>query len=189
HQLSRLCREENARYIHISTDCVFSGSRGDYIESDFADTNDLYGRSKFLGEVHQPHSVTIRTSTIGHELTTKYGLLEWFLSQKSQCKGFKHAHFSGLPTVELARVIRDHVSSNKDLTGLYHVGATSISKYDLLKLIANIYNKDIDIIEEQKFIIDRSLNSSRFTKKTGYIAPTWPELIQAMYDQHITEGL
>lgn len=181
HWLAGLCKLVGARLIHVSTDCVFSGGKGGYTEDDFADARDVYGKSKALGEVLYPHTITLRTSTIGHELQSQYGLLDWFLSQEGRCKGYKRVIFSGLPTVVFAQVIRDVVIPRPDLSGLYHVGAGPIGKYDLLRLIANVYGKSIDIALDEQFVIDRSLNSGRFTQVTGYVAPAWPELIQSMH--------
>ena len=181
HRLVALCQLIGARLIHISTDCVFSGKKGNYSEQDQADANDVYGRSKILGEVVAPHCVTLRTSTIGHELQTEYGLLNWFLSQEKQCKGYTQAIFSGLPTVVFAQVIRDIVIPNKALSGLYHVAAAPIAKYDLLKMIARVYGKQIEIIADAGLVIDRSLNAARFQAEAGYVAPAWPELIETMY--------
>lgn len=181
HRLAGLCKLVGARLIHISTDCVFSGEKGGYAENDFADARDVYGKSKALGEVHYPHTITLRTSTIGHELQSQYGLLDWFLSQEGWCKGYTRAVFSGLPTVVFAQVIRDVVIPRKELSGLYHVAAKPINKFDLLKLIADVYGKTIDIVSDDKLVIDRSLNAERFHFATGYIAPEWPELINIMH--------
>lgn len=182
HRLAGLCKLSGARLIHVSTDCVFSGGKGNYSEEDFADARDVYGKSKALGEVTYPHTVTLRTSTIGHEFETKYGLLEWFLSQEGSCKGYKRAVFSGLPTVVFAQVIRDVVIPRSDLFGLYHVGAQAINKYDLLQLIAKVYGKQIEIIEDTNLGIDRSLIANRFHAATGYVAPQWEALIKTMHD-------
>ena len=181
HRLAELCAIGRSRLVHISTDCVFSGARGSYTEDDPADANDVYGKAKFLGEVNYLHAITLRTSTIGHELHSAYGLLEWFLSQQGSCKGFSRAIFSGLPNTEFARVVRDMVIPRPDLHGLYHVGADPIAKFELLKLIATVYGKQIDIVQDDEFMIDRSLNSERFKQATGYSAPSWPELIHSMY--------
>jgi len=181
HRLARLCELSGARLVHMSTDCVFAGDKGGYRESDLSDAKDLYGRSKFLGEVAYPHTVTLRTSIIGHELQSAHGLVGWFLSQQKCCSGFTRAIFSGLPTVVLAQIIRDDVIPRADLSGVYHVAAQPISKYDLLKLIADVYGKSIDIVPEDKLVIDRSLNAKRFQLETGYVAPEWPELIKLMY--------
>lgn len=182
HRLAWLCELAGARLIHFSTDCVFSGAKGEYRESDFADANDLYGRSKLLGEVYYPHTITLRTSIIGHELSSHHGLLGWFLAQNNQIRGYTNAIFSGIPTVELANIISNFILPRSDLNGLYHVSAAKISKYDLLRLIANIYDKKIEIIQDHKVVIDRSLNSDRFMNATGYIAPPWPELVKRMFE-------
>ncbi|MBF0272643.1 MAG: SDR family oxidoreductase [Magnetococcales bacterium] len=181
HRLARVCKLAGARLIHVSTDCVFSGEKGGYVESDFADARDVYGKSKALGELHQPGAVTLRTSTIGHELQSQYGLLDWFLAQQGRCKGFTRAIFSGLPTVVFAQVIRDVVIPNPELSGLYHVAAEPINKFDLLRLIADVYGKTIEIEADDRLVIDRSLNAQRFQLATGYHAPGWPELIHIMH--------
>jgi dTDP-4-dehydrorhamnose reductase len=181
HRLASLCRLAGARLIHVSTDCVFSGNKGGYTESDVPDALDVYGKSKALGEIAYPHTITLRTSTIGHELNTQFGLLNWFLSQEGRCKGYTRAVFSGLPTVVFAQIVRDVVIPKTELTGLYHVAAAAINKYDLLKLIAEVYGKTITIVPDDKLVIDRSLNSDRFREATGYIAPDWRSLIKSMY--------
>lgn len=181
HRLAGLCKLAGARLIHVSTDCVFSGEKGGYLETDFADARDVYGKSKALGEVTYPHTITLRTSTIGHELQSKFGLLDWFLAQEGQCKGYRRAIFSGLPTVVFAQVIRDVVIPRPELAGLYHVAAQPIAKFDLIELIASVYGKTINIIPEEKFTIDRSLDATRFRSATGYVAPSWPDLIATMH--------
>lgn len=181
HRLAGLCKLMDARLIHVSTDCVFSGERGRYVEDDHADARDVYGKSKALGEVIDSHTITLRTSTIGHELQSKYGLLNWFLSQKGQCQGYTRAIFSGLPSVVFAQVVRDIVIPQTELSGLYHVAARPIDKFELLKLIRNVYGKPIDIVPDDRLVIDRSLNSKRFQVATGYVAPEWPELINLMH--------
>ncbi len=182
HRLARLCEVAGARLIHLSTDCVFTGSKGMYTESDASDANDLYGRSKYLGEVDYPHAITLRTSIIGHELDSERSLVGWFLAQTGSIKGFKQAIFSGLPTVEIARLIRNHVIPHPGLHGLYHVSAEPINKFDLLTLIAKTYGKKIDIKEDNQLTIDRSLDSTRFRQETGFIPKSWPELISAMHE-------
>ncbi len=180
HRLAHLCGAAGARLIHISTDCVFDGSKGNYKEDDLSDAEDLYGRTKFLGEVAYPHCVTMRTSIIGHELKGKYGLIDWFLSQEGKVRGFTKAIYSGFPTVEMARIIGEYVIPNEGISGLYHVSSDPISKYDLLKLVAKRYEKKIEIERYDDFHCDRSLDSSRFRGATGYKPPSWPELIDGM---------
>lgn len=181
HRLARLCELSGARLVHLSTDCVFAGDKGGYRESDLSDAKDLYGKSKFLGEVAYPHSITLRTSIIGHELQSAHGLVDWFLSQQGSCNGFTQAIFSGLPTVVLAQIVRDLVIPRTDLSGVYHVAAQPISKYNLLKLIADVYGKKIEIVSSDRLVIDRSLNADRFREATGFVAPSWPELIELMH--------
>lgn len=182
HRLAALCKVASARLVHISTDCVFSGAKGGYLESDFPDAYDLYGRSKLLGEVDYPHAITLRTSIIGHELAGARSLLCWFLAQQGPVKGFTKAVFSGLPTNELARVIRDVVLPKPELHGLYHVASKPIDKYSLLGLVADVYGKAIEIVPDDSLIIDRSLSAERFRMATGYVAPEWPELVQKMFE-------
>lgn len=182
HRLARLCGLADARLIHVSTDCVFSGARGNYRETDVPDAKDLYGRSKLLGEVDYPHAVTLRTSIIGHELSSAHSLVGWFLAQNDRVKGFARAIFSGLPTVELAELVRDVVLPRDDLHGVYHVASAPISKLDLLRLVAKTYGKQIAIEEDQDFVIDRSLNAERFQAATGYTAPPWPTLVKKMFE-------
>ena len=180
HRLARLCDLAGARLIHVSTDCVFAGTKGGYTEDDESDAEDLYGRSKFLGEVDYPHAVTLRTSIIGHELNSAHGLIAWFLAQSGEVKGYTRAVFSGLPTVELARVMRDYVIPRPELHGTFHVSSEPINKHDLLQLVAKEYGRSIVIKASDDLVIDRSLDSSRFRRLTGYIPPSWPDLIAAM---------
>lgn len=185
HRLAKLCALTHSRLIHISTDCVFSGKKGLYLESDNSDAEDLYGKSKFIGEITQEkNALTLRTSIIGHELNSKQGLVEWFLAQNTPVKGYAKALFSGLPTVELARVIKQYVIPNKHISGLYQVAAQPISKYELLLLIAEQYGKKIIIEPDEAFKIDRSLNGTRFNALTHYEAPSWPMLIKQMHQAH-----
>ena len=180
HRLAQLCSLAGARLVHISTDCVFSGAKGGYREEDAPDARDIYGRSKLLGEVDYPHAVTLRTSIIGHELNSAHGLIGWFLAQQGNINGYTHAIFSGLPTCELARVIRDFVLPRAELTGVHHGAAQPISKYELLKLVNQEYGKGLKIEPYDQIKIDRSLNATRFREVTGYVAPAWPDLIAKM---------
>ncbi len=182
HRLARLCEMAGARLVHMGTDCVFSGAKGMYTESDGSDAKDLYGRSKYLGEVDYSHAITLRTSIIGHELDGARSLIEWFLSQEGSVKGYKCAIFSGLPTVEIARVIRDYVIPSPELHGVYHVSAEPINKFDLLTMVAEIYEKTIDISSDEQLVINRSLDSFRFRQATGFTPKSWPELIKSMRD-------
>ena len=181
HRISLISRAANARLIHISTDCVFNGVKGTYTEDDPSDAEDLYGRTKYLGEVSYPHCITLRTSIIGHELKSAYSLIDWFLAQQGSTRGFTKALYSGVPTVELARIISDYILPNEEMSGLYQISADTISKYDLLKIVAERYGKQIAIEPYDSFVLDRSLDSSRFRACTGYLPPSWPELVDAMF--------
>ena len=184
HFLANFSDKYNFRLIQISTDCVFEGLRGNYSEKDLPDAKDLYGKTKYRGEViNYSNVITIRTSTIGHEIQTKYGLLEWFLMQK-ECYGFCKAFFSGLTNIELAKIIRDLIIPNEHLNGLHHVGGYSISKYNLLMKINEIYKKNIVINKENHFKINRSLNSKKFKTLTRYIPKGWDDLIEEMKDSN-----
>jgi len=182
HRLSRLCSLVGARLVHISTDCVFSGAKGCYREGDMPDAQDLYGRSKLLGEVTgDAHAITLRTSIIGHEIGRAHGLVGWFLEQSGTVNGYRRAIFSGIPTVELACIIRDRVLPNRQLQGLYHVSAAPIDKLSLLQTVALQYRHAVEIIPDDRVNIDRSLDSSRFRNATGYTPPDWPELVRRMH--------
>ncbi len=181
HKLLSVAEKYNIRLIHISTDCVFSGSKGNYSETDNPDPLDIYGKSKVLGEFSCTKNLVIRTSIIGPELNTKRGLLEWFLSQKDECKGFEKAIFSGLTTLELSKVIGKYIVPRKDLTGLINISSNPISKLDLLKLIKKVYLKKIKISISNDLKIDRSLNSKKFYSLSKYICPHWEILIKDMY--------
>ena len=176
HRLARLCAVAKARLVHISTDCVFDGALGNYTEDDRPNAYDLYGRSKLIGEVDYENAITLRTSIIGRELKSTHALIDWFLAQEGSVRGFTRAIFSGLPTVELGRIIRDYVLPNPELRGLYHVSAEPISKYDLLKLVSEIYGKRITVEPDGQLSINRSLNSARFRNVTGYRPPSCASL-------------
>lgn len=190
HRLSELCELSQAKLIHISTDCVFSGTKGAYVESDRSDVNDLYGLSKFLGEVKDAsHAITLRTSIIGHELNSHRSLIDWFLKSEGAVKGYTKALYSGLPAVHLSKVIAERVIPNDHLSGLWHVSASAIDKCELLRLVSQAYDKNIVITPDDTFAIDRTLDSSRFQKETGYIPPSWRELVSEMkasYEQFFT---
>lgn len=177
HRLAALCRRRQARLIHISTDCVFSGRRGRYRETDVADAEDIYGRTKFLGEVAGPPCLTLRTSIIGPELSRKRGLLEWLLAQRGQIRGFRRAVFSGLTTLEFGRVIRRMIEYHPDAHGLYHVASQAIDKYSLLDLIRCVFDLQIEIIPDDGVVVDRSLDGSIFNDTFDYQAPSWHQML------------
>ena len=189
-RLVQYARDSGARLIHLSTDCVFSGRAGNYSESDPPDAEDLYGRTKLLGELHEDHCLTIRTSMIGRELRGSHGLLEWFLSQNGKAvRGFRRAIFSGLTTPVLANVIANVIADHPGLNGIWHVAGGPISKFDLLTIVKQTYRLAIEIEPDEAFVCDRSLDGSRFRNATGFRAPSWSEMIDSMradatpYDQ------
>jgi len=182
HRLFLVSQSIGARFIHYSTDCVFSGNRGNYTELDNPDAVDLYGLSKFLGEVTFSGALTLRTSIIGHELSSSRSLLDWFLSQVGQIKGYTNAYFSGLSTFEIARITLEIIKLHPNLSGLYHLAADKISKHDLLTLFNCAYGKDLDIIPDGKLIIDRSLNADKFKLETGYKPQSWDKMVIEMKD-------
>jgi len=170
--------------IQISTDCVFNGSKGGYSEGDLGDANDVYGLTKYLGEINGPNALTIRTSCIGPEIGSHSGLLEWFLAQKTEVHGFANAMYSGFTTDELANVLSEFIFPNPDLQGLFHVSSNPISKYDLLVKIANRFNKGITIRRCEELVIDRTLSSTKFLKATGYQPPSWDEMLDKLKIGH-----
>jgi len=180
HRLAILCKTINARMIHLSTDCVFSGKKGNYREDDPSDALDLYGKSKYLGEVNEQHCITLRTSMIGRELSRKKSLLEWFLAQKGSIKGFKKAIFSGFTTQELSRIIEMILTQHPYASGIYHVSSDPISKFDLLSLIKRGLNLPVKIIPDKSFVCDRSLDSNKFRQEFSFNPPTWEEMIKEL---------
>jgi dTDP-4-dehydrorhamnose reductase len=188
HRLAELCREQGSRLVHLSTDCVFSGEKGNYTESDRPDPVDLYGKTKLEGEVDAPGAITLRTSIIGTELDRKTGLVEWFLAQRGKTvKGYRKAIFSGFITAELARLIEQILTRHPDASGLYHASSAPISKYDLLDGLNRRLRLGVTLAPDDAVACDRSLDSSRFRGAFGYAPPSW----DAMLDElalSITQG-
>jgi len=181
HRLAQLARASGARLIHLSTDCVFSGRAGSYDESARADAEDLYGRTKLLGEVSGPGALTVRTSMIGRELSGAHGLVEWFLSQKGErVRGFKRAVFSGFTTLALAEILADIIERRPELEGVWNVAAEPINKFDLLTLVRDHYGLDIEIEPDENFVCDRSLDGRRFRETTGFEPPAWSLMVEQM---------
>lgn len=181
HRLAVMCRAADARLVHMSTDCVFSGRRGNYTEADISDAEDLYGRTKFLGEVAQPGCITLRTSIIGLELSRKEGLVEWFLARRGEVRGFTHAVYTGLTTAEMSRVIERVILRFPELSGVWQVASRPINKYDLLLRLAEVLGReDIRMVPDGSVKIDRSLSGLAFEKATGYHAPAWDEMLREL---------
>jgi dTDP-4-dehydrorhamnose reductase len=185
HRLARLSESGGFRLITISTDCVFKGTKGGYVESDETDATDVYGRSKALGEITGGNTLTLRTSIVGPEMNTHHSLLEWFLTNTGETvNGYVNAIYSGFPTVVFADIIKDLIRDHQSLSGLYHVSSDAISKYDLLKLINEAYQADVTIEPVGEPHIDRSLDSRLFRTATGFTPKEWPEMVQLMAADH-----
>lgn len=180
HRLAVLCKAAGTRLVHLSTDCVFSGKTGNYRDDDPADAEDLYGRSKFLGEVHEPHCITLRTSIIGFELSRKKSLLEWFLAQSGTVKGFTQAIYTGFTTMEMSRVIEMLLMKYPDAHGVYQVSSEPISKYELLLLVRDRFGKQIEVLPDAELKCNRSLDSRKFRQAFGYMPPTWETMIEEL---------
>ena len=182
HRLARLCGDIGARLFHFSTDCVFAGRKGQYTEMDVADAEDLYGRTKFLGEITDaPHAITLRSSIIGRELGTSHSLVDWFLAQRGgKVRGFRRAIYSGISTWEMARLVRMLIARQPSTSGLWQVASKPITKYDLLLLLREAFEVPVEVEAYDDLICDRSLDGSRFSVATGYSAPDWATMISEM---------
>lgn len=185
HRLSLFCKTAGIRLIHISTDCIFSGRKGNYTEADTSDAEDVYGKTKYLGELSEPHCVTLRSSIIGLELYHKSGLIEWFLAQKGNIKGFTKAIYSGLTTQEMSRVIDRVLVKHPEISGVWHVSSDqAVNKYELLNVFSELLGrKDIRIERDEDFICDRSLLSEPFKEITGYKPPSWQVMLSELANQ------
>ena len=181
HELAELCATWGGRLIHFSTDCVFSGRRGGYTEEDSSDAIDLYGQTKFLGEVTSSNAVTLRTSMIGRELVHRESLLEWFLSQgRATVRGFTQAFYSGVTTNHLAEVVHRIIVQHPDLHGLYQVASATLSKFELLCLLREAFDRPTEIVPDSDFRCDRSLDGNKLRRAIGYECPPWPELVRQL---------
>lgn len=180
HLLAGICDEIDAKLIHVSTDCVFSGEKGRYQESDEKDGKDIYAKTKALGEVENSRHLTLRTSIIGPELKVNgEGLFHWFMNQESETNGFTKAIWSGVTTTELAKVIAQSI--HQDITGIYHVtNGEPINKYDLLQLFKEATKKNIEIHSVEGKKADKSFLDTR--KELNLQVATYTDMIQAMVD-------
>lgn len=182
HLLAKTCIENNIRFIHLSTDCVFSGEKGNYKESDYPDPTDYYGKSKMLGEVNIPHALTLRTSFIGPALFHKTGLFEWVKEQKNKTiNGYTNAIYSGLTTVTFSKILDKIIQDHPHLNGLLNISSEPISKFDLIQLLNKKFQLNMNINPDNTFSCDRSLNSTEFRKKTGITIPSWDKMVDELY--------
>jgi dTDP-4-dehydrorhamnose reductase len=180
HRLSVLCKAVGARLVHLSTDCIFSGKKGNYQETDPSDAEDLYGKTKFLGETQDSHCLTLRTSIIGRELSRHKSLLEWFLGQTGTIRGFTKAIYNGFTTLEMSRIIENMLVNHPEASGVYQVSSEPINKYDLLLLFREKLDHMVEIVPDDKFYCDRSLDSTRFRAEFAYTPPTWDAMIEEL---------
>lgn len=182
--LERACGRIGARLVHFSTDCVFSGRRGRYTEADLSDAEDIYGRTKFLGEPDGAGNatLTIRSSVVGREIASHtHGLFEWFLGQSGKSvQGFTRAIFTGFTTIEMSNIVAMALANPEPLRGTYHVASAPVNKFDLLCLFRDIGGHQIDIQPDESFRCDRSLMMDRFAADSGYVAPDWKSMIETL---------
>lgn len=178
HRVAVAAARYGGRIVHFSTDCVFSGRRGDYTEQDLPDATDLYGRSKLLGEAQGENALTLRTSIIGRELRTHHSLLDWFLSNRGgRVNGYRRVWWSGVPTNHLAHVVADFTTRLPELHGVYQLAGRKINKYDLLVALRDAYGLDVEIVPDDVAELDRSLSGEALRAATGYEAPAWGPLL------------
>lgn len=178
HRLAETARGWGGKLIQFSTDCVFNGRRGNYTEDDPPDAEDLYGRTKQLGEVAAENALTLRTSIIGRELAQFGSLLEWFLGRKGgTVKGFARVIYSGVTTNYLADLVGNLLSDHPALSGLYQVAGPAISKLRLLCMLRDAYKLDVEIVPDEREVSDRSMAGEKFVRATGYEPPNWPDLV------------
>lgn len=177
HRLAVAAGARGARVVHFSTDCVFSGKKGRYTEDDPSDAEDLYGKTKYLGEVAVPNAITLRTSIIGRELARHASLLDWFLSQNhGRVRGFTRHIYSGVTAPHLAEVVADLAVHHPTLSGVYQVTSPAITKYDLLCLLREAFRLDIEITPDAEPMCDRSMVGERFDRAVGRNQPHWRNL-------------
>ena len=189
HKLAEFAGEWGGRVIHFSTDCVFSGRQGNYTEESPSDAVDLYGKSKYLGEVAVGNALTLRTSIIGRELAHFRSLLEWFLSQDGKTvRGFRRVIYSGVTTNYLAQLVGDLITDHPSLSGLYQVTSPRVSKHDLLCMIREAFDLNIEIIPDEREVSDRSMIGEKFRRATGYSRPEWPALLRQLADDPTPYG-
>jgi dTDP-4-dehydrorhamnose reductase len=190
HELAKLCAANDARLIHFSTDCVFTGAKGDYTEDDPSDATDLYGRTKYLGEVAGRGALTIRSSIIGRELDHFQSLVEWFLRQRGEVRGFTRAIYTGVTTGEMAMIVDQLLVEHPSLSGLYQVASAKISKFDLLSMIRERFALQdlVRLVPDDGFVCDRSLHGSRFEAATGIGVPPWGTMIAALARESVRYG-
>ena len=182
HLLLKTSNEKDIKLIHLSTDCIFSGYNGNYSEDSIPDALDIYGKTKFLGELNEKNALTLRTSILGPEIRRFLGIYSWFINQKTDVFGFDKAFFSGITSLELAKIIFHIIDHNYDLYGIYNLASEKISKFELLNIIKKIKKMNINIIKSDSEIYDRSLNNKKFRSVSEYKVPNWENMILDLID-------
>jgi dTDP-4-dehydrorhamnose reductase len=181
HKLAKMAARWGGRVIHFSTDCVFSGRRGSYTEEDLSDAEDLYGKSKYLGEAAGDNALTLRTSIIGRELADHRSLLDWFLAQnRKTIRGYGRVIYSGVTTNYIAELVASIIGEHPELHGLYQAVSEPISKYDLLCLLRDAYRLDIRIEADDREVSDRSMKGEKLREAIAYECPPWPVLARQL---------
>jgi dTDP-4-dehydrorhamnose reductase len=181
HQLAAWCADHGARLIHFSTDCVFTGRTGGYSEASMTDAEDLYGRSKALGEVAGDGALTLRSSFIGRELTRGTELLEWFLAQRGRrIKGYRQARYTGVSTIFMAQLVGDIITGYPHLAGLYNLASETVSKFELLCLARDAFRLDVEIEPDDTFVCRRDLDGSRLRQALGAAPPSWRDMMAGL---------
>lgn len=188
-RLALYCASIGARLIHFSTDCVFAGTKGMYKDHDVSDATDVYGRTKYLGEVLADNAITLRTSIIGPELHHYQSLYEWFMRSQGTVRGYRSAIFSGLTTLEVAHVVQQVMEAAEWIPGVFNLSAAPISKYELLKLIDARHRRGTDIVPDDSVVIDRSLDSTLFRQTYKYYPPEWEQMIDSMVTEIEATGV
>ncbi|MBC7428159.1 MAG: sugar nucleotide-binding protein [Bacteriovorax sp.] len=179
HKLLKWAQAIQSRIIHLSTDCVFDGDQGHYLETSQPSAKDIYGKTKFLGEIEGSGALTLRFSCIGRELESHTELLDWFLLQEGKkIKGFSKAIYSGLTNIVIAKEICRVITNFSELTGVYQLSSTPITKYDLLCLAKTYFKLDVEIEKFDNYISDKSLICDKYKKGTGFNAPSWAAMLE-----------
>ena len=179
HKLAQWAKEHNCRVIHFSTDCVFDGKIGDYTEDSLTTGEDAYGRTKALGEIQYDHTLTIRSSFIGRELSVFSELLEWLIAQEGKTiKGFTNAYYSGISTLEMSRVVGDIIEFHQGVSGLRQLSCIEpISKFELLCLARDAFGVNVEIVPDGNFTIKPTLNSDKLKSEINLSIPSWPQMM------------
>ena len=179
HKLDSWAVSNSKKLIHFSTDCVFSGNRGNYLENDFTDADDIYGKTKADGEVNSESTLTLRCSIIGRELYNFTELFEWLVENKNKkISGYSRVIYSGITTVRMGKIIKKIIKEYSDLSGIYNISSIPISKFELLTKLSNAFNLNVDINENKNIKSNKVLISRKFTEITGINPPNWDDLIE-----------